>query len=477
MHGKRSRLALAGVVLIAIVIIGVLVRSRSGGPILPDRNGEDGADTLHILGEASANLAALQLLSREYKDSTGTVLDFQAKPFEELTKEATSDFVSQRSRYDLVLDYNFALSSYVRNGFVYNLKEATDTLAHATSPLTRAAIPGIIQSTSASLFARAWKEVGWYIVGDGAFASAQPIALPFATNSMLLVANRQLFEDRQTQERFRARFKHDLQLPTTWEEFRRVAEFFTDSASGRYGVVMQGASGGWLYYEWANFAYSFGGGVMRKEYGWEGDAHTPLRLTDSATIAATEFYLSLRPYAAPGYLRTDAPAQRDSLRTGRYAMAIMWTDYLYDLVFEPGGHSHALDYLFAPIPGDRSMLAGGGFFINRRSKHPEKALSFVLFALDSARQSRMMVEKGLSSPVVSAYTPEVRSQLPYADALAKSLERGTYMNEAGPDAVFISNEITDVLQQAWRGQLSARAAMVQATHEIERGRVALFLKR
>src|SRR5260221_11694964 len=106
---------------------------------------------------------------------------------------------------------------------------------------------------------------------------------------------------------------------------------------------------------------------MQKSRGWEGDEHTPLLLTDPKTIAATTFYLSLKQFTAGDFFSVGANEQRELLRSGRVAMGILWSDYAYGLVSD--AHRHDDQFGFVPRPGDISMLAGGSFFVNRRSRH------------------------------------------------------------------------------------------------------------
>jgi hypothetical protein len=52
-------------------------------------------------------------------------------------------------------------------------------------------------------------------------------------------------------------------------------------------------------------------------------------------------------------------------------------------------------------------------------------------------------------------------------AVRASLERATYMLEAGVDATLISEKITQALQEAWRGNIAADAVGARATTLIQ----------
>ncbi len=66
-------------------------------------------------------------------------------------------------------------------------------------------------------------------------------------------------------------------------------------------------------------------------------------------------------------------------------MAIMWSDYIPDLLKSP----KAAQIGFAPIPGTKSMLGGATFFLNRSSKHPQEAIRYVLSLMTKEQQVQL----------------------------------------------------------------------------------------
>ena len=160
---------------------------------------------------------------------------------------------------------------------------------------------------------------------------------------MLLVYNRTLLEDDRSRSAYRERYGEDLDVPRNWEAFRRIAEFFTrkDGTDGpTYGVVLEGSKDGWLYFEWCNFAFGMGGGVMKKKYGWEGNLDTRLLIDSPETVAATRLYMSLAPFNAGDFFSTGVTEQRELLRSRRVALAIVWSDVLFELIKGPGGERY-----------------------------------------------------------------------------------------------------------------------------------------
>lgn len=456
--GPKRRLwwfPLVALPVIAAAIIVVFMRNGDSSP--PKR-----VIVLRILGEDSSNLTALKELAPEYKQATGVDVRFVAQTFDQLQKTADSSLQNGSALYDIILNYNFSLASYVKNNWVYTLPELKSLLGKDL-PST---------DFEAELFENAWREVGYYRTGRGADMTEQAIGYPFAANTMLLCYNRRLFDDPTNQLEYRRLYKEPLQPPKTWKQFAQLARFFTNENRRTYGLALQGAGGGWQYYEWVNFAFGMGGGVMDKKWGWMGDEHTPLLLETSETIAATKFYIDLKPYTAGDYLSTDAIVQRELMKAGNVAMAIMWSDYVYELLYDKH-ESHADQFGFEPIPGDKSMLAGGIFYVNRKSRHSAEAAKFLMYVMQKDRQAKLM-RRGLCSALRSAYSdPDVR-KLPYASALKRSLDRGVYMNEANIDSAAVSEIISKHLQRMWLGQTDVPTGLGAAAEDINRAQLELF---
>jgi multiple sugar transport system substrate-binding protein len=421
--------------------------------------------TLTVLGENSSNLQAMESLKGDYEKKAGVKIDFKPNTFEDAFNKANQDFANKTGLYDIVLQYNFSLSSFVRNNYVYSLDELTKN------------IPADQLSFENDLFPNAWQEVGYYYKNpSNPSEGITKVGYPFAANTLVLVYNQSLLNDPAQQAAYKKKYNEDLAVPADWDHFKRIAEFFTqnDTQKGKknYGVCLQGAAGGWLYYEFSNFLFGMGGSVMQKERGWQSDVNTPITLTSPEAVAAANYYISLKPFNAGNFTTVDATEQTKILKEGNVALALVWSDYLYNFVYDNAGNADTR-FGFAPIPGNKSALAGGSFYINRQSKHPEEAIKYVIDLMQKPNQVAL-TKKGLISPLKSTYDdPEVQ-KIPYANAIKTSLERGVYMFEAGPESDLVSQTITNYMQQFWEGRLSAEDALRRAKEDIERGRADIY---
>ena len=108
---------------------------------------------------------------------------------------------------------------------------------------------------------------------------------------MFVLYRKDLLKSSEEKQAFHAHYGYDLVPPQDWKQYRDVAEFFTRPDQKFYGTLLQGKRFPAVWFEWLNFAFSFGGGVMEKEHSWE---YGPVIINSPDTVAATDYYNSLR---------------------------------------------------------------------------------------------------------------------------------------------------------------------------------------
>ncbi|MBL4675018.1 MAG: extracellular solute-binding protein [Mucilaginibacter sp.] len=297
------------------------------------------------------------------------------------------------------------------------------------------------------------------------------VSYPFAANTMLLAYNKKFFDDPENKKTYLDQFHQELKVPSTWEEYKRIAAFFTNKNKGTYGICMEGAAGGWLYYEWCQYLQGFGGKVMDKEWGWMGDENTKVNVNSAIALQSTEYMMSLKPYNAGGFINTDGNEQIKVMKEGKTAMCLIWSDYVRGLTYN--GDETDPRFGVSEVPGTQSMLAGGAFFISRQSKYPQESFRYVMSLFQKDTQIKL-VQKGLCSPLKSAYDAEEVQEIPYIPALKASLSRGVYALEAGPDADMINSTITTYMQQVWNSRRTIGDALNAAQSEVVTKRKDIF---
>jgi multiple sugar transport system substrate-binding protein len=395
---------------------------------------------IKILGEDVHSTDALKACKQEFEAELESEIELTiiGNKYDLFVKKANQDLASKTGVYDIFLQYNTALSSYIRNDYTYTISDFSSKIPDEYN--------NIKDKLSKDIFPATWKEVGYYYADKGRRIEKEPYVFPFSANTMFLCYNKSFFENKTNKDKYKLKYNEELIPPETWKQFEQLAEFFTNDEAGTYGLSLQGESY-YIYWEWCNFAFGMGGGVMKKEQGWQGDENTPLIIASPETIEATKLYFRLKQYdGSKDFFSSNAKTQINDLKSGKVAMAIVWSDMAYELE----NSQNNFDFGYVPIPGGKSMLAGGSFYINKNSKNPEEAMKLVLNLLSYENQKKL-TEKGLCSPLRSVYEDSIiRQKISYASALKTSLDQGVYMLEAGPDSDAISVIISNSLQKIFR---------------------------
>jgi len=416
-----------------------------------------------ILGENAATIQAMMSFEKDFEKRYPEVdLVFKPNSYDDAFTKANQDFANGTGLYDIVMQYNFSLSSFVRNDYIYNME-----------PLLKN-IPDSLKTFEKDIFPNAWKEVGFYTdLAKKDKSSMIKVGYPWASNTMLLMYNKSMFEDSANKTRYKKKYKEDLSIPVDWDHFIKVADFFTDKNKKKYGICLQGADGGWVYFEWMNFLFGLGGKTMDKQYGWQGDENTKVLLNSPEALHAAKLYKSLKPFNAGGYFNVEQSEQIKIMLEGNTAMAIVWSDLIYYSIKTKEGFNNTFG--FSPVPGNTSVLAGGAFFINKKSKESQEAMRYIVDIMQPKMQIEL-AKKGLCSSLRTVYDDAEVKKIPYSDALRKSLERGTYTYEAGPDATMISEKVTTYIQKMWNDELTPEEALSRMQNEIEKERKLIFSK-
>jgi multiple sugar transport system substrate-binding protein len=416
---------------------------------------------INIIGENSSTIQALISLEKDYELKNPNIdLVFHPNTYDDAFNKSNQDFTNKTGLYDIVLQYNFSLTSFVGNKYVYPIDELLQQL------------PNVDKSFESDLFPNAWTEVGYFYKDiNNQKSGTVKVGYPFAANSMLVMYNKEMLENEQNKTNFKIRYGKDLVPPDNWDDFYMIAEFFTNKSADTYGVCLEGGNGGFLYYDWSNFLYGMGGKIMDKNVGWHGDVNSTLYLTSPESIKALTFYKSLRPFNKGNFSDVEQSLQMKYMKEGKTALAIVWSDMLYPNLNTENGFDKRFG--FKELPGGKSVLAGGAFFINKQSKHPLEAAKYIMSIMQEGNQVQLS-RKGLSCPTMKAYSdPEVQ-KLPYAAPLYNSLKRGGVVLEAGPDANLISEVLTTYIQKCWNNELPPHIALEKAQAEIQEKRIEIF---
>ena len=336
----------------------------------------------------------------EFETKTGIHVDLIRKSHEALLSELGDN--SNHSPYDLILMRHRFLGKLVAAG----LLQPIDSLLADPTLHDSHFDPDHV------LFDNLWRELSeWKTAVYG---------LPFTDLTMYVCYRKDLMENQHEKAQFKARYHRDLAPPKTWEEYLQLAEFFTRPNDGLYGTYIQGKEHVALWYEWLNFAYSFGGSILDTRHGWEyGD----IVVNSPANVAATREYLKLIAFSPPDTLDYSWDGAQKALQQGRVFMGLLWNDQT-PFLEDPSVSKVAGKMSYALIPSATrrpfSQLEGWTYLIPKESKHPREAYQFMEWALSREVQIQHTLNGGSSVRQDIYDDPRVKS-IPYTSAFVASV--------------------------------------------------------
>lgn len=275
------------------------------------------AQSLTVLVEGGGKLE-LQPIADLYKEETGTEVTLVELPYAGLYDRVSTELQAGDPSFDIA-----ALDAIWLTAFAPGLEPIDDLY---TDEVKGDLFDGLVAEAQV----------------DGSF-----VGMPVWTNSEILFYRTDLFEDPTNMADFEAKYGYPLAPPTSWEQYRDAAEFFTrdtdgDGAIDLYGTDVKGA----VETEWLATVSQAGEGTMVL------DAESGEVTIDNATHKeALDFYISLLPFAPAGAAQLDWAGAQNLFYQGTTAMMRFW------------GHAYRATPDDAPIKDDigvAPMIAGPG---------------------------------------------------------------------------------------------------------------------
>jgi ABC-type glycerol-3-phosphate transport system substrate-binding protein len=91
-----------------------------------------GNSRLTVLGEKLSTTDAISELLPEFTRQTGIEVNFVTDEYVAMDRKASDDLANRTAVYDVILQYNTALASYVQNRYVWSLDELAGPSMTAT---------------------------------------------------------------------------------------------------------------------------------------------------------------------------------------------------------------------------------------------------------------------------------------------------------------------------------------------------------
>ncbi len=394
--------------------------------------------TLRTIGESLPPLEAMAKMTKNFEKRTGIKVVIEMYEHSEAVNKVMLDLNSKRGRYDFILQPHRELGRFVKNGHVVDLAKFMDD-AKLRDPDFK---------PEEVLYQGLWKEISWY--------EGKVYGFPFTALTMYLWYRKDLLEDPEERAGFKAKFGYDMKVPTNWDEYLALAQWFHRPAKKLYGTAIQGKRHEALWYEWLNFLYSFGGDMMKTE---TGSACGPIIVNSPEAVASLEYYKGLIKYSPSdtlNYFWDDAMAL---MQQGKVFEVIMWNDATY-AVEDPKQSKVSGKMGFAMVPqgkgGKVGQVEGWTYLIPKYSKNQEAAYLFIQWMMGFDQQLEQHLNGGASARPDVYADPKVQ-KISYSKA---SMETNTVARPK--PTIPESPQITDILVRELSSALADKKSPQQA---------------
>lgn len=363
-------------------------------------------EVLHMLyATAEANAEAVQSLESVFEEKFGIDLQIDTQPYEALQQKVFSEFASSSSYYDIVIvDTPWApalvgklepLSAYLMNPALNdvadtNVGDFIPKVFYDTAVYQPADPVKVYPDQEAAPDPAAITAAGFDVFG-----------LPLQANALVMAYRQDMFENADTQAKYKADTGKDLVVPANLDDFASVAKWFTNPDAKMYGATMMAGVGDWATDDFKSLLAAFGGnGRMISQ----DEAGTSLVLDfDSPEGAnALKWYHDLIASGAtpPGTTSASWDTVAQSFDSGIAAMT--WN--YHTLALDDGVDGKIA---YAPVPVGPSGAQGPHFgtwmlAVNSFSQNKDWAYRAITW-LTASEQQLAMTALGLHPSRVSVY--------------------------------------------------------------------------
>ena len=387
--------------------------------------------------------SGLAELGKDFEKETGIAVKVEQIPLGSYQEKVFLEFGGARTKFDIVIGDSQWIGRGATKGLYVELTDWLKTVVDLNTIHPRAA-----------------KYLCEYPGGSGKWFAA-----PCETDAIGMAYRKDWFDDPKEQAAFEAKYKRKLAVPTDWDEFVQVAEFFNRPEQKRYGCALPSdRSYDGLTMGVQNLLWCYGG-------KWHADDSNKVVgfLDTQGSVDAIEQFKKLMKLGPKGAERLDYGQVLQTFTNGSTAMLLNY------FAFFPGIEKQFGDKVgFAVVPGHAgkrvASLGGQGMSISTHVPKEQQELAKQFIAWFEKRSTQ---EKWITKPAGFTASAEIlkseafRKQTPYNGPFADSVET---MQDFWNVPVY--NELLEVTQryvgQAVDGELPTMEALKKLAVEKER---------
>lgn len=287
--------------------------------------------------------------------------------------------------------------------------------------------------------------------------------LPYDPSTQLLFYRKDLFDDPTYKRMFFETYRRELEVPRSFEEYNRVADFFTRSRNPsspiQYGTTVAIGNVVVSPSEFMPRLFEQGGTLL--------DSRGRVTIDTPEALQALKNYRETYAYSD----RTVHDVWRNVLEgfaDGSAAMTVVFINYASHILNSKMS-SIAGKLGFAPVPGGKPLLGGGVVGVTRSCQHPETACAFLSWLYSDPVAPAFTLLGGLS-PCRSAYgNRDINEMYPWLSTARRSFPGAQRRSGSAYYRNFselqLENILASYVQRAVLGVCTPEEALTQAQAE------------
>lgn len=388
---------------------------------------------LHILTLDSPSAYTLQNLSHLYTQKSGRDVNITIYSYDELYEAYNN--MSTHSQFDILrLDVTWL------SWFAGKILKPLDQI----DPTVYQCLSGLIEHTAKPY----------------AMVNGHVYALPSSPSMMLLFYRKDLFHSPVYRRLYFEAYREELLPPQSFEEFNRIAAFFTKALNPAspvdYGATLTLGSDGVAGSEFLARFFSSQDHLY--------DEHHRVKLNSPNAIRALEQLVELRSYSSPEYHSWWSNTAA-AFAAGNTAMTLLYSNYASDLLSSSSQVVGNIGYTL--IPGGNPVIGGGVLGVSKFSRLPQEALAYIRWICSEPIASAGTLLGSVSSCQKSYENYEIVHSYPWLNFARKhfSAARGRRVPET-LEAPFDERRFMSIIgmavKNAYSGVQSPEEALNQA---------------
>lgn len=324
------------------------------------------ADHLRILTLDSPETMILQGLAKLYTEETGTQIQFDVFSYDDIYEQFMK---AENSDYYDIFRMDVTWLPLLSERILVPLDDMTPDI----DEVYKEYIPALIDKYSR--------------------VHGKAYALPITPSTQLLFYRKDLFENTVIKRLYSEKYKAELKIPKTFEEYNKIAEFFatSDRLEEHYFSNLTLGNLGVTATEFLTRLFSH----KNHLYGKDG----MVVINDTAGVKALEELLTAKQYTDKKVVHWWKTSAKD-FADGKLVMMINFSNYASEIL---GAGSKVVGNIgVAMVPGKNPIYGGGTVGISKNSRRKEDAFAFIKWITTEPAASGMAA-LGSVSPCAKTY--------------------------------------------------------------------------